>query len=269
MADNRLLATFRQPGGNAPLLTIPGGIGLYRDSIELSFGAEPGKGFSAQIQMRGVSLRIGANGDGLLEQLVPGTQDSQAFDLGLDWDSAKGLSFAGGTALEVTLPLKAKLPIVLLQALHLGLKAPADAGADFSLTLSADLTGSLAGLIEVSIERIGLEVLGYFSGNPAPKPDTAAAIGSFVTVAPRFKPPSGAGLSLNLAGVISGGGFLSIDPDKGQYAGLLTLNLIGLGVTAIGIVNTKPSFSLLVVITANFRPVGLDIGFGFTIIFRR
>ena len=178
MADNRLLATFPQPGGNAPLLTTPGGIGLYRDSIELSFGAEPGKGFSAQIQMRGVSLRIGANGDGLLEQLVPGTQDSQAFDLGLDWDSAKGLSFAGGTALEVTLPLKAKLPIVLLQALHLGLKAPADAGADFSLTLSADLTGSLAGLIEVSIERIGLEVLGYFSGNPAPKPDTAAAIGS-------------------------------------------------------------------------------------------
>ena len=113
MADNRLLATFRQPGGNAPLLTIPGGIGLYRDSIELSFGAEPGKGFSAQIQMRGVSLRIGANGDGLLEQLVPGTQDSQAFDLGLDWDSAKGLSFAGGTALEVTLPLKAKLPVMV------------------------------------------------------------------------------------------------------------------------------------------------------------
>ena len=65
-------------------------------------------------------------------------------------------------------------------------------------------------------------------------------LGIFVTVAPRFKPPSGAGLSLNLASVISGGGFLSIDPDKGQYAGLLSLNLIGLGVTAIGIVNTKP-----------------------------
>lgn len=265
MADNRITTSFRDPGGNAPLLTIPGGVGLYRDSIELSFGAEPGKGFSAQILMHGVSLRIGANGDGLLEQLVPGAQDSQSFDLGLNWDSTKGLSFAGGAALEVTLPLKAKLPIVSLDALHLGLKAPADAGADFSLTLSADLTGSLAGLIAVSIERMGIEVLGYFPGNAASKPDTATAVGSFVTVAPRFKPPSGAGLSLDLASVISGGGFLSIDPDKGQYSGLLSLNLIGLGVTAIGIVNTKPSFSLLVVITANFRPVGLDISFGFTI----
>jgi len=265
MADSRILATFREPGGTAPLLTIPGGIGLYRDSVELSFGAEPGKGFSAHILMRGVSLRVGAHGDGLLEQLVPGAQDSQSFDLGLNWDSARGLSFAGGAALEVTLPLKAKLPIVALDALHLGLKSPADAGADFSLTVTADLTGSLAGLVAVSIERIGLEVLGYFPSNAAPRPETAVSIGGFATVAPRFKPPSGAGLSLNLASVISGGGFLSIDPDKGQYAGLLTLNLIGLGVTAIGIVNTKPSFSLLVVITANFRPVGLDIGFGFTI----
>jgi hypothetical protein len=265
MAANSIVASIREPGATTPLITIPGGIGLYRDSIELSFGAEPGKGFSAQILMRGVTLRLGANGDGLLEQLVPGAQDSQSFDLGLNWDSVKGLSFAGGAALEVTLPLKAKLPIVSLDALHLGLKAPADAGADFALTLSADVTGSLAGLIAVSIERMGLEVLGYFPGNVAPRPDTAASIGGLVAVAPRFKPPSGAGLSLNLAGVISGGGFLSIDPDKGQYAGLLTLNLIGLGVTAIGIVNTKPSFSLLVVLTANFRPVGLDIGFGFTI----
>jgi hypothetical protein len=254
----------RTPGG-AALFTIPGGIGLYREAIELGFSAEVGKGFTAQIMVRGASVRIGANGDGFLEQLVPGAQDSQAFDFGLAWDSQRGLSFAGSAALEVTLPLRAKLPLVSLQALHLGLKAPGDGGSDFALSLSADLTGSLAGLIEVSVERIGLEVLGYYTGNVAPKPDTAAAVGSFVTLAPRFKPPSGAGLSLDLGGVISGGGFLSIDPDKGQYAGLLSLNLIGLGVTAIGIVNTKPAFSLLAVITANFRPVGLDIGFGFTI----
>jgi hypothetical protein len=212
----------RTPGG-AALLTSPGGVGLYREAIELGFGAEVAKGFTARVMLRGVSVRIGANGDRFLEQLVPGAQDSQAFDLGLAWDSQRGLSFAGGAALEATLPLRAKLPLVSLDALHLGLKAPGDSGADFALSLSADLTGSLVGLIEVSVERIGLEVLGWYAGNANPK-------------------------------------FLSIDPDKGQYAGLLSLNLIGLGVTAIGIVNTKPAFSLLAVITANFRPVGLDIG---------
>ena len=65
-AENLYRSAAAEYPSNAPLLTIPGGIGLYRDSIELSFGAEPGKGFSAQIQMRGVSLRIGANGDGLM-----------------------------------------------------------------------------------------------------------------------------------------------------------------------------------------------------------
>src|SRR5262249_4924453 len=47
--------------------------------------------------------------------------------------------------------------------------------------------------------------------------------------------------------------------------GLLSLSLLGIGVTAIGIINTRPNLSLLVIVTADFRPVGLDIGFGFTI----
>lgn len=76
---------------------------------------------------------------------------------------------------------------------------------------------------------------------------------------------SRAGLSVKLPGVIEGGGALLIDPIKGQYSGVFSLNLYGIGVTAIAIINTKPSFSLLTVITASFDPVGLDIGFGFTI----
>lgn len=263
MAANTFSLNDRSPGG-APLLTLPGGIGLYREAVELSLGVEPAKGIVAVLMLRGVSVRIGANGDGFIEQMVPGAQDSQPFDLGLAWDSQRGLSFAGSAALEVTLPLSAKLPIVSLQALHLGLKAPGDKDASFSMSVGADLKASLVGLIDVNVERIGLEVLGFFPDNPKPRPDNTAQLGNFLAVAPRFLPPSGAGLTLDL-GVISGGGFLSIDPDKGQYAGILSINLLGLGVTAIGIVNTKPAFSLLAVITANFKPVGLDVGFGFTI----
>jgi hypothetical protein len=263
MAANTLTLRTADAAG-APLLTLPGGIGLYRKSVDFNIGFEPGKGIVGSVLLRGVSVRIGANGDGFIEQLVPGAQESQSFDLGLLWDSQKGLQFAGSAALEVTLPLSAKLPIISLQALHLGLKAPGAHDADFALSVGADLKGSLVGLIDVNVERIGLELLGYLPGNNMPRPPHTAQLGSFVALAPRFLPPSGAGLALNL-GVISGGGFLSIDPEKGQYAGVLAINLLGLGVTAIGIVNTKPAFSLLAVITANFKPVGLDIGFGFTI----
>jgi len=263
MNENSL--TFSQTDtASTPLLTLPGGIGLYRKAVDFGLRVTPGQGIVGSVMLRGVSVRIGANGDGFIEQLVPGAQESQTFDLGLEWDSRQGLRFAGGAALEVILPLSAKLPIVTLQALHLGLKAPGESNADFSLSVGADLKGSLAGLIDVSVERMGLQLLGFTTSNVHPRPEHTARLGRFLDLAPRFQPPMGAGLALNL-GVISGGGSLSVGPGDGQYAGMLTIDLLGLGVTAIGIVSTKPAFSLLAVITANFRPVGLDIGFGFTV----
>ena len=68
-----------------------------------------------------------------------------------------------------------------------------------------------------------------------------------------------------VSGVVKGGGFISFDPARGRYAVALALTLFGIGVSAVAIILTKPGFSFLTVITANFRPVGLDIGFGFTI----
>ncbi len=67
------------------------------------------------------------------------------------------------------------------------------------------------------------------------------------------------------AGPISGGGFLSIDQPNGRYAGILQLQLFGVGITAIGLLDTKVpgGFSFLVILTATFE--GLQIGFGFTL----
>src|SRR5678816_4741198 len=50
-----------------------------------------------------------------------------------------------------------------------------------------------------------------------------------------------------------------------RYSGILSVGLFGIGVTATAIITTKPAFSLLMILTADFRPVGIDIGFGFTI----
>jgi hypothetical protein len=80
-----------------------------------------------------------------------------------------------------------------------------------------------------------------------------------------FKPPPGPGLSLEVPGVLKGGGFVSFDPARGRYAGIISIDLFNFAVTATVIINTEPEFSLLVILTADFRPVGLDISFGFTI----
>jgi len=76
-----------------------------------------------------------------------------------------------------------------------------------------------------------------------------------------FKPPSGLGLAVD-AGPVTGGGALLFDPDRGLYAGELQLRFEGITVRAVGLLTTGPSgYSLLVLVSAEFPPVQLGLGF--------
>jgi len=261
MADEKLIFTLADdaPAG-APLLTLPSGIGLYRRKATLDIALNIGHGFSAVAALTGCSVRVGANGDSFLATLLPGDPESEGFDIGFKWDSEKGVLFSGGAALAVTLPLRARLPLLKLNALHISAQPVAGADVRIPFELSVDASASLLGVIDASVQRIGV-VANLFVGNV---PADAVAIGPFGATL-SFKPPTGAGLSMNVAGVLNGGGFLSIDSAKGQYGGVLSLNVLGMGVTAMGLVNTKPDFSLVAIISADFKPVGIDISFGFTV----
>lgn len=244
------------------LLTLPGGIGLYRRKVALALHLKVGEGMSADIRFENCFVRIGAGGDSFLELLIPGLQESAGFDFGFRWDTSRGVSFSGGGALEATIPLRAQLPFVKLNTLHIIAKPEVNGPVvKIPIELSVDAAASLLGVIDATVERMGLIADFYISG---PRPDDVIPIGPFAAQL-KGKGPSGAGLSVNIAGVLSGGGFLSIDTDKGQYSGVLSLQLLGLSVTAIAIITTKPAFSLFAMISVSFRPVGLDIGFGFTI----
>ena len=244
-----------------PLLAIPGGIGLYQRGVALDLTATEGQGFAASVRFQRCFVRLGANGDSFIATLIPGVQESQGFDLELTWDSKRGVIFNSGSALELTIPLRAVAPFVKLDALHLALSPRLEAASSIGIELSADATASLLGVIEATVQRLGVTARLYLSGAP---PANAVPVGPFGATID-FKPPTGAGLALNLAGLLSGGGFLSIDNEKGQYSGILSVNLIAFSVTAIAIINTRPAFSLFAVITADFTPAGIDIGFGFTI----
>ncbi|HKB12891.1 MAG TPA: DUF6603 domain-containing protein, partial [Vicinamibacterales bacterium] len=83
-------------------------------------------------------------------------------------------------------------------------------------------------------------------------------------------PPSGVGVAVD-APFVSGGGFLTFDADKGQYAGVLQLTIQELvTVTAIGMITTRlpdgaRGFSFVVMITAReFEPIQLGLGFTLT-----
>ena len=63
-----------------------------------------------------------------------------------------------------------------------------------------------------------------------------------------FKPPSGAGLSIDAAGV-NGGGYLAYDSAKSEYQGVLQLQFENLALQAFGLITTQVAgasgFSLL------------------------
>ena len=70
-----------------------------------------------------------------------------------------------------------------------------------------------------------------------------------------FKAPTGIGVKID-AKAIRGGGFLTLDADKGEYAGVLELTFKGLTIKAIGLLNTKaPGAGRLVAAAAAVRRV--------------
>jgi hypothetical protein len=131
----------------------------------------------------------------------------------------------------------------------------------FPVSLSTDIATRF-GFLDVVVEEIGLTIDLSFP------PDGRGDVGP-LKMKFGFKPPKGAGLSVD-TGLIKGGGYLHFDADAGEYFGALELSFQGvIDIKAFGIINTKfpdghKGFAFLVLITAEFVPI--QLGFGFTLI---
>ncbi|MBC8088372.1 MAG: hypothetical protein H7Z40_13975 [Phycisphaerae bacterium] len=198
-----------------------------------------------------------SKGDGFLLKLLPIPKAEADFDLLMGVSSDKGFFFNGSSALEIQLPLHIGLGPVSLEGLTIGIKPQ---GGAIPITLGADIKGELGPLVAV-VQNMGITgTLTFPAGNGGNLGPVNLALG--------FKPPTGVGLSVDV-GIIKGGGFLSIDVEKGEYVGAMELDFVGIiSLKAIAIINTKmpdgsSGFSLLIIITADFPPI--QLGFGFTL----
>jgi hypothetical protein len=199
------------------------------------------------------------DGDGFLAKILPPEGLETDFDLAFGWSNTKGVYFRGSAGIEATLPVhKSILGVITVDSVYIAIKL--ESGEEIHFVLAT--TGSAAlGPIAARVERLGLKATLSFpqnGGNLGP-----ANLDRF-----GFKLPDGAGLSID-AGPVSGGGYLFIDEEKGLYAGVLQLSFKLIGLTAIGLLNTKMAdgsrgFSLLIIITAKFPPIQLGFGFVLT-----
>ena len=194
-----------------------------------------------------------AGSDSFLASVLPSPLPDITFDLGLTWSSRDGLALRGGAGFEVTLAAVAELGPLRMEAITIGASVDdrgpkLDIGASVSFTL-----GPLEGVVDDVGVRFTVTAPGS-GGNLGP-----------LDLRSQFKPPKGIGLALT-AGPVEGGGFLFYDPDRHQYAGALQLSFSGIALKAVGLLTTElpggvPGYSLLVIISAEFTPVPLGLGF--------
>jgi hypothetical protein len=205
----------------------------------------------ASLQLVNLALVLAAgDGDGFLAQLLGG-DIIVPLPLTIQWSSRTGLTFSGSTGLAVSSYPHLSVGPVDVDELALAVRSQPP-----GLTLDAGLglSGAL-GPVELTVQDVGLRLqLRFAEGNAGP-----------FDVAAGFKPPNGLGVAID-AGPVSGGGFLFYDPAQEQYAGALQLEFSGIALKAVGILTTRlpggaPGFSLLVIVSAEFTPVQLGLGF--------
>lgn len=206
---------------------------------------------AVEFYARGGKVTLTIN-DAFLKEVLSGDV-SVDFSIVAEADNKGKLRLRDGTGLRVSLPVP-KVPSgpFRLMLISFGVEPVGGSFASLDCELSASF-GLDLGPFKAVVERLGViaELRNLFGNSPE--------------LGFRLKPPSGAGMSLDV-GVVKGGGYLFLDPGRGEYAGALELKIAQIGVKALAILTTKSpaGWSLLLMIFGNFPPIQLSWGFTLT-----
>jgi hypothetical protein len=243
------------------VLGEPGGIRLELASTTFSLDVDSVDGE--------LELAFGVRPEGLALVLAPGSLDNflgsvlgnaesrLEVPFGLTLSNRTGFGVAAGAGFEISLRPELTIAGVRVDRVDLALRLSSGEAAEVALRAQAAISGAL-GPVSFAADAFGVELpIRFADGNAGPLDVSFGVI-----------LPSGLGLGVDVAGVISGGGFLDIDVEAGRYAGIADLDLLGVGIVATGILDTKiPSapgaWSLFLSLAARFT--GIQLGFGFTL----
>jgi Family of unknown function (DUF6603) len=215
-----------------------------------------GDRFTIRVGVRDAAVIIDlSKSDGFLRDVFGSQPIRIPFDLVVGIDSVNGFFIEGGTGLTATLPVNRSFAGIRVDHVALSVKFPDQAA--FRLEITAGL-GLNLGMFQASVDQIGYALdLDFKGGNLA-----------IANVDSRFQPPRGIGLTLGFEKA-RGGGYLFLDPDKGEYAGVLQIDFGRSSLTAIGILTTKgvpgtDNWALLLIVFAKTAAPTPGLGFVLT-----
>ena len=265
-----------QASTSAPPISILERSGTRVEIGDFSFKLDLSKeGFKVKAGAKKSALVIvSSEGDGLVSETLKTKETRIDFQLGITADQ-NGVSLDSGGRLSTTISVNKSFGSVKVQALQLALTpSKSETGSELEFTATTSL-GFKLGPLQMTAEQIGFHLdVGFSTGE---LPDDAFALLPFMYGhKPGFKSPNGIGILVD-CGVVTGGGFLRLDPEKHEYQGVLQLEMpeiswLGgrtLSLTAIGLLNTRlpdgsKGFSLLIIISVEFDPA-FQLGLGFTL----
>jgi hypothetical protein len=199
-----------------------------------------------------------SGGDGFLQRIFGDEPQTLQVSGDVVWSSKTGVRFDGQAGMRLVFPINVTFGPTTVREVVLAVETKGQAVA-----ITAGVTGhGQIGPVGVSVENLGLAL----SLTPVQPP----ARGTFgdLDLAFGFKPPTGAGLSMDTA-VVEGGGFLLHDPAQHLYAGAAQLSVRGgFGLDVAGLLTTRmpdgsDGYSLLLLGALHFPPI--PIGFGFSL----
>ena len=199
-----------------------------------------------------------ADGDSFLKELLNNVELNTNLSPRLVLSSSGALTVEGSAGLELIIPLNVDLFFLMLSELYAALTLGTD-GLDLTgaLTFSAALPP-----FTFTVHRIGLTT------TVTPDEDSSTSGFGGLDVALAFKPPEGVGAAFNFLDIVYGGGYIDYYRETGEYNGIITVEILSIGITAIVIITTQPpdnpdGWSLFVSINVDLG--GIPLGFGFTL----
>ena len=225
---------------------------LQADGVQLALALSVDKGVKLELKLVNSQLIIkGSEGDSFLSSVLP--DSNIAVPLSVTLSSADGLRFNGANSFRLKSSPHRAIGPVLVDQLTLGLESTAE--HDVAIRAHSDLVVSL-GPVKASASDVGVSFTIKELTNPK-------------DIALGFDLPKGIGIDVN-SDLVTGGGYLFLDPAHHKYAGAASLKLkLGksdINLNALGLLQTElpgrpDAYSLLLLITATFTPIELGLGF--------
>jgi hypothetical protein len=226
-------------------------IGLYASGQVIS----PNVSASFSVDRLQLIIDLG-EGDSFLHKIFGSEEQTIEFSGSLVWDK-DGLHFEGAGGLELIIPINRSIALVEIFSLNFDIRISQN-GIHLIPTVSGKAE---IGPISASVSKLGAAL------HLRPTSAGDGLLGK-LDVDFGFKRPDGIGIRIN-AGPVTGGGFLEIDEPNGRYSGILQLSVGAIGITVIGLLDTKlpggvSGYSFLLVVAVKFLPIQLGFGFALT-----